>query len=131
MSTKERVIALSATLAQQRATVDDLEAQLHRARAALLVTQQEIRALRFDAWLEDDRVEFPTPAHGTETIDAYDGGYRERVVRWVESRTEKGSLRMATEIRQPNRKPERRLTMTLSVGTADYAAACKEFGVKP
>ncbi len=131
MSAKARVITLSATLAEQRATVADLEAQLHAARSALVATQQEIRALHFDAWLEDDRVEFPTPINGTETVEIYSGGHRERVVRWVESRTEKGSLRMATEIRQPNRKPERRLTMTLRVGTADYAAACKEFGVKP
>ena len=131
MSAKERVITLSATLAEQRATVADLEAQLHAARSALVETQQEIRALHFDAWLEDDRVEFPTPAHGTETLEIYCGGYRERVVRWVESRTERGSIRLATEIRQPNRKPERRLMITLRVGTMDYAEACKEFGVKP
>ena len=131
MSAKERVISLSATLAGQRATVADLEAQLHAARSALLATQQEIRALHFEAWLEDDRVEFPTPINGTETVEIYSGGHRERVVRWVESRTEKGSIRLATEIRQPNRKPERRLMITLRVGTMDYAAACKEFGVKP
>ena len=131
MSAKERVLTLSATLAEQRATVSDLEAQLHAARSALLVIQQEIRALHFEAWLEDDRVEFPTPINGTETVEIYSGGHRERVVRWVESRTEKGSIRLATEIRQPNRKPERRLMITLRVGTMDYAEACKEFGVKP
>ena len=130
MSAKERVLTLSATLAEQRATVSDLEAQLHAARSALLATHQEIRALHFEAWLEDDRVEFPTPAHGTETVEVYSGGYRERVVRWVESRTERGSIRMATEIRQPNRKPERRLTMTLRIGTVDYITACREFGLK-
>ena len=131
MSAKERMITLSATLAEQRATVAALEAQLHAARSALGSLQNEIRALRFEAWLEDDRVAFPTPAHGTETIKVYSGGHRERVVRWVESRTEKGSIRLATEIRQPNRKPERRLMITLRVGTMDYAEACKEFGVKP
>ena len=131
MSAKERVITLSATLAEQRATVADLEAQLHAARSALASTQNEIRALHFEAWLEDDRVEFPTPAHGTETIKVYSGGHRERVVRWVESRTEKGSIRLATEIRQPNRKPERRLTMTLRIGTVDYITACREFGLTP
>ena len=131
MSAKERVISLSATLAEQRSAVADLEPQLHAARSALVAIQQEIRALNFEAWLEDDRVEFPTPAHGTETVDAYGGRHRERVVRWVESRTEKGSIRSATEIRQPNRKPERRLTMTLRVGTADYIIACREFGLTP
>ena len=130
MSAKERVIALSSTLTRQRATVADLESQLHAARSALLATQQEIRALHFEAWLEDDRVEFPTPINGTETVEVYSGGYRERVVRWVESRTERGSIRMATEIRQPNRKPERRTAMTLRVGTADYITACREFGLK-
>ena len=99
MSAKERVISLSATLAEQRATVADLEAQLYAARAVMLVTQQEIRALHFEAWLEDDRVEFPTPINGTETLGIYGGGHRERVVRWVESRTDKGSIRLATEIR--------------------------------
>lgn len=131
MSAKERVISLSATLAGQRAVVADLEAQLYAARAVMLVTQQEIRALHFEAWLEDDRVEFPTPAHGTETLEIYGSGHRERVVRWVESRTEKGSIRLATEIRQPNRKPERRTAMTLRVGTADYITACREFGLRP
>lgn len=131
MSAKERMIALATTLAEQRATVADLEAQLHAARSALASTQQEIRALHFEAWLEDDRVEFPTPINGTETVEIYGGGHRERVVRWVESRTEKGSIRLATEVRKPDRKPERRLTMTLRVGTADYITACREFGVKP
>ena len=131
MSAKERVIALSAAIAEQRATVADLEAQLHAARSALVAIQQEIRALHFEAWLEDDRVEFPTPAHGTETLEIYGSGHRERVVRWVESRTEKGSIRLATEIRQPNRKPERRTAMTLRVGTADYITACREFGLRP
>ena len=131
MSAKERVISLSATLAGQRATVADLEAQLYAARAVMLVTQQEIRVLHFEAWLEDDRVEFPTPVNGTETVEVYSGGHRERVVRWVESRTEKGSIRLATEIRQPNRKPERRLTMTLRIGTVDYITACREFGLRP
>ena len=131
MSAKERVITLSTTLVEQRAVVADLEAQLHAARSALVAIQQEIRALNFEAWLEDDRVEFPTPINGTETVEIHSGGHRKRVVRWVESRTEKGSIRMATEIRQPNRKPERRLTITLRVGTVDYATACKEFGVKP
>ena len=131
MSAKERVISLSATLAEQRATVADLEAQLHAARSALVETQQEIRALHFEAWLEDDRVEFQTPINGTETLGIYGSGHRERVVRWVESRTEKGSIRLATEIRQPNRKPERRLTMTLRVGTVDYITACREFGLTP
>jgi hypothetical protein len=111
--------------------VADLEAQLHAARSALVAIQQEIRALHFEAWLEDDRVEFSTPINGTETIDVYSGGHRERVVRWVESRTEKGSIRLATEVRKPDRKPERRLTMTLRVGTADYVAACREFGLTP
>ena len=131
MSAKERVITLSATLAEQRAVVADLEAQLHAARSALGSLQNEIRALHFEAWLEDDRVEFPTPAHGTETLGIYGGGHRERVVRWIESRTEKGSIRLATEIRQPSRKPERRLTMTLRVGTVDYITACREFGLTP
>ena len=131
MSAKELMSALATTLAEQRAAVDALEVQLHRARAALLVTQQEIRALHFEAWLEDDRVEFPTPAHGTERITGNGGMHREREIQWVESRTEKGSIRMATEIRQPNRKPERRLSMTLRVGTADYITACREFGLTP
>jgi uncharacterized coiled-coil protein SlyX len=131
MSAKERVIALATTLAAQRATVADLEAQLHAARSALASTQQEIRALHFEAWLEDDRVEFPTPAHGMETVDVYGGGHRERMVRWVESRTEKGSIRLATEVRKPDRKPERRLSMTLRVGTVDYITACREFGLRP
>ena len=131
MSAKERVITLSATLAEQRATVADLEARLHAARSALASTRNEIRALHFEAWLEDDRVEFPTPTNGTETLRIYGGGHRERVVRWVESRTEKGSIRLATEIRQPNRKPERRLAMTLRVGTMDYITACREFGLTP
>ena len=131
MSAKERVITLSATLAEQRATVADLEAQLHAARSALGSLQQEIRALHFEAWLEDDRVEFPTPAHGTETVEIYSSGHRERVVRWVESRTEKGSIRLATEIRQPNQKPERPVTMTLRVGTVAYTDTCREFGVAP
>jgi 5-methylcytosine-specific restriction endonuclease McrA len=99
MSAKERVTALATTLAEQRATVADLESQLHAARSALASTQQEIRALHFEAWLEDDRVVFPTPINGTETVEIYSGGHRERVVHWVESRTEKGSIRLATEIR--------------------------------
>ena len=131
MSAKERVIALSAAIAEQRATVADLEAQLHAARSALGSLQNEIRALNFEAWLDDDRVEFPTPINGTETLEIYGGGHRERVVRWVESRTEKGSIRLATEIRQPNRKPEQRLTLTLRIGTVDYITACREFGLTP
>ena len=131
MSAKERVIALATTLAEQRATVADLEAQLHAARSALAATQQEIRALHLEAWLEDDRIEFPTPVRGTERLEIYGSGHRERVVRWVESRTERGSIRMATEIRQPNRKPERRLTLTLRIGTVDYITACREFGLTP
>ena len=131
MSLRDRMTDLSATLAEQRATVADLEAQLHAARSALLVIQQEIRALHFEAWLEDDRVEFPTPAHGVERITGNGGMHREREIQWVESRTERGSIRLATEIRQPNRKPERRLSMTLRVGTVDYVTACREFGLTP
>jgi hypothetical protein len=126
---KERTLALAATLIEQRSTVADLERSLQVARTAVGATQNEIHALHFEVWLEDDRVAFPTPEHGRERIETH--GYREREVRWVEGRTEKGSIRLATEIRSPTRKPERRTTYTLRVGTADYLAACAEYGLTP
>jgi len=126
---RERSLALAATLAEQRTAAADLERSLQAARAAMAVTQNEIHALHFEVWLEDDRVAFPTPEHGRERIKTY--GYREREVWWVESRTEKGSIRLALEIRCPNRTPERRFTHTLRVGTADYIAACAEYGLTP
>ena len=129
MNIKDKALALATTLAEQRATVANLERSLQVARAAMGATQNEIHALHFEVWLENDRVAFPTPEHGRERIKTY--GYREREVRWVEGRTEKGSIRLATEIRSPTRKPERRTAYTLRVGTADYLAACAEYGLTP
>lgn len=130
MSAKELLVNLRAQLAEQQATLDKIARDYNVASAARSATRDAIRAAEFQAWLEDDRVEFPTPEHGMEKIVGHGSTYRQREIQWVESRTEKGSIRLATEIRQPNRRPERRLTMTLRVGTADYAKACKEFGVK-
>lgn len=128
MTYAEQLAALMATLNEQNATAADLERRLKDAVKAVRETREAIRAVEFDAWLEDDRAVFPTPVHGVEEVMRQ---WRYRTVSWVESRTEKGSIRLVHERREIGRKPERRTGMTLRVGTADYVAACEEYGVEP
>lgn len=127
MSTVDEIMA---EVCDARTKVLDLRRQL------LIVEQEHGAALkrldeaRYYAWLDGDRTTFPTPPHGKEEM-FQQGAWRERRVWWVESRTEKGSIRLALEVRRPNRAPERRFTYTLRVGTADYLAACAEYGLTP
>jgi hypothetical protein len=130
VNSREQVATLQATLSDQRATIADLERRLYDVQAAREVTRNALRVAEFEVWLDDDRASFPIPPHGKEEM-FQQGAWRERRVWWVESRTEKGSIRLALEIRRPNRTPERRFTHTLRVGTADYLAACAEYGLTP
>lgn len=127
MSTVDEIMV---EVREAHAKVTDLQRQLLIADQEHGTVMKRLDEARYHAWLDGDRLTFPTPTHGKEVL-VVRGSYREREVWWVESRTDRGSIRLARESRRPNRTPERHFTHTLRVGTADYIAACAEYGLTP